>query len=323
MPDVASWLWRQVWRWSSCACTRWLKLVRLRTMAKARALAHNGLLQQMKAWCTRAPGHLCFTIARARLSLMLPGWLLHLCLTRSMCAWLRRFVAIVRHDDNMFSRARGLAVRHSSFVVAYLLLSSLLLRDAIWKCQALALRISSSTYVVVTAVINSSRKCAWWLIDRIVVCCHRRTTIQSAKWSSCTCAWAAWRRHIMLPQPNGCRCCHRAMRYDNMVCLYTISRYSLSFLCDTDMKQKEGGCWQHMLLLHPPCCRRRCYTTLVVVKASRRLCLWANRVVVILSPLNPVDCHLSLWRLTIYITLVRMRISGKLLTYVVVSAALL
>jgi hypothetical protein len=44
------------------------------------------------------------------------------------------------------------------------------------------------------------------------------------------------------------------MQYDNMVCLYTISRYSLSLLCDTDMKRKEGGCLQHMLLLHPCSC---------------------------------------------------------------------
>jgi hypothetical protein len=101
-----------------------------------------------------------------------------------------------------------------------------------------------------------------------------------------------------------------AMQYDNMVCLYTISRYSLSLLCDTDMKRKEGGCWQHMLLLHPHCCSRRCYATLVVVKTSRHLCLWANRVVVVLSPSSPVDCRLSLWWLIIYETLVRMRMSG-------------
>jgi hypothetical protein len=148
--------------------------------------------------------------------------------------------------------------------------------------RALALRISSSTYVVVAAVINSSCACAqwlmdsscactWWLIDHIVMCCHRRTTIQSVKWSSCTCAWVAWCRHMMLPQPNGYLCCHRGMQYDNMVCLYTISRYSLSFLCDTDMKRKEGGRWQHMLLLHPRCYRRRCYTTLIVIKTFEQI----------------------------------------------------
>jgi len=184
---------------------------------------------------------------------------------------------------------------------------------------ALALRISSSTYVVVAAVINSSSACAWWLINSscacaqwlmdsscawaqwlmdslcacarwliacIVVCCCHQTTTQSTKWRSCACAWVAWCRHMLLPQPICCCCsCHRAMQYDNMVCLHTISCYSLLLLCATlDMKHKKGGWWQQMLLLHPHCSCRRCYMTLVIVKTSCRLCLWANRVVVILSP---------------------------------------
>ena len=82
-------------------------------------------------------------------------------------------------------------------------------------------------------------------------------------------------QQMLFLQPICCRCCyvcnavwnvvaieqhnlisHRnwVMQYDKMVCLYTISRYSLSLLCVTDMKRKEGGCWQHMLLLHPRCC---------------------------------------------------------------------
>ncbi len=175
--------------------------------------------------------------------------------------------------------------------------------------------------VVVAAVINSSCACArwlmdsscacaWWLIAWIVVCCRCRMTIQSASWSSCACAWVAWRWHMMLLQPIGCRCCHHVMRYDNMVCLYIISHYSLSLLCDTDKKQKEGGCWQHMLLLHPRCCCRRCYTTLIVIKNSCHLCFWANRAVVLLLSLHPVDCRLFLWWLTIYETLVRLHMSG-------------
>jgi hypothetical protein len=83
-------------------------------------------------------------VARARLSLMLPGWLLHLCLMRSMCAcaqWLicRALaykasssnthcsslpivivvVAFARCDMKMpCTRIRGLVVQHSSIVVA-------------------------------------------------------------------------------------------------------------------------------------------------------------------------------------------------------------
>ena len=100
---------------------------------------------------------------------------------------------------------------------------------------------------------------------------------------------------MLLSQPIRCRCWHRAMRYDNMVCLHTIScsRCLLSILCNTDMYQKEGGCWQQMLLLHPRCCCRRCYPTLVAVKTSHHLCLWANKVVVILLSSHPVDCCLS------------------------------
>ena len=102
----------------------------------------------------------------------------------------------------MFSRARGLAVQHSSFIVAQscccrrcrcatryesagrsrprpcrrhsssslpVLLSSPS-RDAMYMPRALALRISSSTYVVVAAVINSSCACARWLMD--IACAH-------------------------------------------------------------------------------------------------------------------------------------------------------
>jgi len=159
-------------------------------------------------------------------------------------------------------------------------------------------------------LMESSCACAWWLIACIVVCCRRRTITQSVKWSSCAWAWVAWCWHMMLPQPICFHCCRRVMRYDNMVCLHTISRCLLSLLCDTDSKQKEGGCWQHMLLLHPRWCRRCCYMTLVVIKTSRRLCLWANRVVVILSPSHPVDCCLSLRWLTIYETLVHLHMSS-------------
>jgi hypothetical protein len=256
------------------------------------------------------------------------------------------FVTTTRRNENMFSPAWGLAVRHSSFVVAYScccrccrcatryenegrsrlrptfvviiagVVDVAVARRDVYMPRALALRISSSTYVVVTAVINSSCTCArwlkdsscacaWWLIARIVVCSRHRTTIQSVKWSSCACAWVAWRRHMMLPQPIGYRCCHRSMRYDNMVLVIHCRFYAILI-----WNEKRGGCWQHMLLLHPRCCRRRCYTMLVVVKTSRHLCLWANRVVVVLLSSSPVDCRLSLWWLIIYETLVRMRMSG-------------
>ena len=124
------------------------------------------------------------------------------------------FVATTRCNENMFSSARGLPVRHSSFVVAYscccrrcrcatryenagrsrlrpccrhlsssspVLLSSPS-RDAMYMPRALALRISSSTYVVVAAVINSLCACAQWLMGSSCAC---------ARWlmdSLCACA---------------------------------------------------------------------------------------------------------------------------------------
>ena len=162
--------------------------------------------------------------------------------------------------------------RHLSSSLPLLLLS--LLRDEMYMPWALALRILSSTYVVAAAVINSSCACAWWLINSscacaqwlmdsscawaqwlmdslcacarwliacIVVCCRRRTTTQNVKWRSCACAWVAWCRHMMLLQPICCHCsCHRMMQYDNMVCLHTISYYSLSLLCDTGYETQKG-----------------------------------------------------------------------------------
>ena len=142
--------------------------------------------------------------------------------------------------------------------------------------RALALRISSSTYVVVAAVINSSCACArwlmdsscacaWWLIARIVVCCRRRTIIQSAKWILCARAWVAWRQHMMLPQPIGYRCCHRAMRYDNMVLVIHCRFYAILI-----WNEKRG-------VVDNICC---CYTRVVVAIVVTRRSLSSTLVVI-------------------------------------------
>ena len=161
-----------VWCCSLCACAQWLtadeSYVCLRTMAYCRwklgALVHQVVYVRQFSSCMSMfdiawqVGALDFVV----------------------------FVAIAQHDENLFSRAQGLAVRHSSFVVAnrcccchrrwatryknagrshprpcwwhllsslLLLLLSPLLHDAIWKCWALVPEALLLTLVVITAVV--------------------------------------------------------------------------------------------------------------------------------------------------------------------------
>ena len=190
---------------SSFACTRWLK---------AMCTCAQGIIadESQVRLRTRSSMFDDVDVARARLILMLPGLLLYLCLTRK-CELDIVVVAIAQCDENMLcSRARGVTVQHSLFVVANsccrccrcamryenagcsrprpcrrhslsssLLLLLLLSRNAMYMPRVLALRILSSTYVVVAAVINSLCACAQWLMGSSCAC---------ARWlmdSSCAC----------------------------------------------------------------------------------------------------------------------------------------